>query len=227
MIRRLLPAALSALALSAVALVAAPGALAHGGAASKLFLSQVTAVTPALPGVTVVVLGRDDQLELDNRSGKTVTVLGYEGEPYLRFDASGVAVNLHSPARYLNTDRYAKVALPTSADAKRAPQWDILTLGKRWSWHDHRSHWMSTILPPAAREAPDKPQLVFAWSIPLSVGGSSAQVAGRLDYVPPQGGTDTGLIVGIALPVGIILLAGAATGLLVLRRRRLQAAAPE
>lgn len=103
----------------------------------------------------------------------------------------------------------------------------MLTLGKRWSWHDHRIHWMSTILPPAAKESPGKPQLVFAWSIPLTVGGSQAQVAGRLDYVPPKGGTDTGLIVGIALPVGIILLAGAATGLLVLRRRRLQAAAPE
>ena len=123
--RRLLPAALTALALSLVALVAAPGALAHGGAASKLFLSQVTAIKPALPGVTVVVLGR------------------------------GVAVNLHSPARYLNTDRYAKVALPTSADAKLAPEWDILTLGKRRSWHDQRIHWMSTIPPPAAKEAPE------------------------------------------------------------------------
>lgn len=225
--RSLLPAALAALTLSAAALVAAPGALAHGGTASTLFLSQVTAITPAVPGVTVVVLGRDDQLELDNRSGKAVTVLGYEGEPYLRFDARGVAVNVYSPARYLNTDRYAKVALPPSADAKLAPQWDVLTLGKRWSWHDHRIHWMSTILPPAAKESPGKPQLVFAWSIPLTVGGSQAQVAGRLDYVPPKGGTDTGLIVGIALPVGIILLAGAATGLLVLRRRRLQAAAPE
>ena len=58
-------------------------------------------------------------------------------------------------------------------------------------------------LPPAAKEAPGKPHLVFAWSIPLS------------------------LIVGIALPVGIILLAGAATGLLNLRSPRLQAAAPE
>ncbi len=227
MTRRLLPVALAALALAAVALAAAPGALSHGGSASELFLSQVTAIKPAVPGVTVLVLGRDDQIELDNRSGKTVTVLGYEGEPYLRFDASGVAVNLHSPARFLNMDRYAKVALPASADAKLPPEWDILTLGKRWSWHDHRSHWMSTILPPAAREAPDRPQLVFAWSIPLSVGGAAAQVAGRLDYVPPKEGSNTGLIVGIALPVGIILLAGAATGLLVLRRRRLQATAPE
>jgi hypothetical protein len=217
---------LAALALAPAALVAAPGALAHGGAASKLFLSQVTAVKPAVPGVTVVVLGRDDQLELENRSGKTVTVLGYEGEPYLRFDARGVAINLHSPARYLNTDRYAKVALPASADAKLPPQWDVLTLGKRWSWHDHRIHWMSTILPPAAKAAPGKPHLVFAWSVALTVAGSPAQIAGRLDYVPPQGGSNAGLILGIALPVGIILLAGAATGLLILRRRRLHPAAP-
>lgn len=209
------------------ALVLAPAAAAHGGAESTVFLSQVTSLEPAVPGLTVVALGRDDRLELDNRSGKTVIVLGYQGEPYLRFDARGVAVNLHSPASFLNTDRYAKVALPPSADAKLPPEWDVLTLGKRWSWHDHRIHWMSTILPPAAKAQPGKPHLVFDWSVPLAVDGSPAKIAGRLDYVPPKGDSNTGLIIGIALPVGILLLAGAATGLLVHRRRRLQAAAPE
>lgn len=223
MTRRLLPAALAALALTAAALVAAPGALAHGGPASTLYLSQVTAITPAVPGVTAVVLGRDDQLELENRSGKTVTVLGYEGEPYLRFDARGVAVNVHSPAHYLNTDRYAKVAVPTSADAKLPPKWDILTLGKRWSWHDHRVHWMTTILPPAAKAAPGKAHLVLRWTVPVRVeGAGTSQIAGRLDYVPPKGDDNTGLIVGIALPVGILLLAGVATGVLVRRRRAME-----
>lgn len=209
------------------ALVLAPAAAAHGGgAASKLFLSEVTAVEPAVSGLTAVVLGRDDQVEIDNRTGKTLVVLGYENEPYLMFSTRGVSVNLHSPANYLNSDRFARVSLPADARAKLAPKWDLLTLGRRWSWHDHRIHWMSTILPPAAQAAPGKTHLVFVWKIPVRVeGAGTSQIVGRLDYIPPQGGTDLGLIVGIALPVGIVLLAAAGVGILLPRRRRRQAAA--
>ena len=205
-----------------VALVVVAGASAHGGGAvSKLFLSAITSIAPAIPGVTGVVLSRDDQVELDNTQGATFTVLGYEGEPYLRFSKDGVSVNLHSPARYLNSDRFAQVSLPVDADAKLAPKWEVLTLGKRWSWHDHRIHWMSTILPPAAKADPKHRHLVFDWTIPVQVAGAgTSTIAGKLTYVPPQAGSDIGLIVGIALPVGVLLLAGAATGLLVLRRRR-------
>jgi len=211
-----------------VAFVVATGASAHGdGAASQLFLSEITSIAPAIPGVTGVVLSRDDQIELDNAQGATFTVLGYEGEPYLRFSKDGISVNLHSPARYLNSDRFAQVSLPADANAKLAPKWDVLTLGKRWSWHDHRIHWMSTILPPAAKADPQRSHLVFDWTIPVQVAGAVAgtgagtsTIAGKLTYVPPQGGSDIGLIVGIALPVGVVLLAGAASVLLVLRRRR-------
>lgn len=226
-------AALAAAAGVLCALVAAPGALAHGGAASKLYLSEVEAIVPAVPGVTAVVLGRDDQIEVDNAQKASFTVLGYEDEPYLRFGPQGVQVNLHSPAYYLNQDRYAKVALPKDADAKLAPKWDTVTLGSRWSWHDHRIHWMSTILPPDAKADPGKRHLVFDWKVPLRVDGAagaaatSAAISGRLTYVPPKGGTDTGLIVGIALPVGVVLLAGSATGFLVLRRRRLLGASQD
>lgn len=204
-----------------VALVLAPAAAAHGGGkVSTLYLSSVTAVKPAIPGVTADVLGRDDQLEIDNRSGKTLVVLGYEGEPYLKFAPRGVSVNLHSPAHYLNQDRFARVSLPPDADAKLPPKWDLVTLGRRWSWHDHRIHWMSTILPPAAKAKPGTRHLVFNWQVPIVHEGKTSQLLGTLEYVPPKGGNDLGLIVGIALPVGILLLAGAATALLVVRRRR-------
>lgn len=223
----------AAFAAALCALVAAPGALAHGGAASELYLSEVTSIAPAIPGLTAVVLGRDDQIEVDNAQAASFTVLGYEDEPYLRFGPDGVEVNLHSPAYYLNQDRYAKVALPKDADARLAPKWNTVTQGRRWSWHDHRIHWMSTILPPDAKADPRSSHLVFDWKLPLRLAGAGdagtaatvAAISGRLTYVPPKGGTDTGLIIGIALPVGVVLLAGGATGFLVLRRRRLVAAA--
>ena len=222
-------AAAAAMAVLAVAaLAAAPAALAHGGnAVSKLYLSEVTSIQRTPPGVSAVVLGRDDRLEIANPQKATFVILGYENEPYLRFSPKGVEVNVHSPAEYLNNDRFAKVSLPREADAKLAPAWTTLTLGSRWSFHDHRIHWMSTTLPPVAKAAPKRPQLVFYWKVPFvlgpdakAAGAARGAVQGQLTYVPPKSGVDTGLIVGIALPVGVVLVAGAATGLLLLRRRR-------
>ena len=45
---------------------------------------------PNVLGVGVNVLGGDERLRLSNYSGKAVVILGYQGEPYLRFTTSGV-----------------------------------------------------------------------------------------------------------------------------------------
>ena len=104
------------LALAAL-LAAAPAALAHQG--NPNFISQVDAITPATKGVTVDVLNRDDRLLLHNTSGEDVVIHGYSGEPYARVLADGsVQVNLRSPARYLNDDRFARVAVPKGIDGK-------------------------------------------------------------------------------------------------------------
>ena len=73
-------------------------------------------------GLQLKVLYGDDQVWLDNRSGKTVVIDGYSGEPYLRFGPDGIYVNVNSPAGYLNQDRYAKSAVPKSASAKAPPE---------------------------------------------------------------------------------------------------------
>ena len=67
------------------------------------YRSYVTQVAPGTPGVSLQVLEFADRLILTNHSGKTVTVLGYQGEPYGRVLASGtVQLNTRSPAYYLN-----------------------------------------------------------------------------------------------------------------------------
>jgi len=86
-------------------LTLASGARAHPGSTLTGYVSTVSAVVPNVLGVNALVLGGDDRLRISNYSGKTVVVLGYEGEPYLRFDSKGVWANTLSPAAHLNRFR--------------------------------------------------------------------------------------------------------------------------
>lgn len=204
--------------------VAAPAA-AHQDPATKGFRSTVTAIRPAVPGMSATILYNDDQLQVTVPPTMTVLFLGYEGEPYIRFDPSGAYWNDRSPARYLNSDRFARLAPPERASATAKPVWVKVTDGHTYAWHDHRIHWMSPIKPSTVRSAPDRPRHVNDWRITgRVVGGPRFAVLGRLDYDPVLAGataTDasafpTALVAGLA--AGAVLLGGAA--FLIARRRR-------
>ena len=73
-----------------------------------------------MPGLKLEVLEFADRLVLTNHTGKTVTIYGYQGEPYARVLADGaVEENVHSPAYYLNQNFYGDVNVPASP--RRAP----------------------------------------------------------------------------------------------------------
>ena len=114
--------ALAALALAAAVLLP-PGAEAHFGTGKKGYRSRIVAVKPTMSGLELKILYGDDQIWLDNKSGKTIVIRGYSGEPYLRFSSDGIWVNVKSPAGYLNQDRYARSKVPKSATAKAKPNW--------------------------------------------------------------------------------------------------------
>ena len=113
-------------------------------------------------------------------------VPGYEGEPYLRFLKGGrVEVNVNSPARYLNEERYGGVAIPKSAGAKATPKWQLVAQGGEYEWHEHRIHWMSTIEPPRVKASGGKTLMkVFDWNVPLKVGADKVKVNGTLWWIP-------------------------------------------
>ncbi len=172
-----------ALVLSAIL---APTVAAHGDGGSRGFRSTVTAIRPALDGLSVEVLDTDDRLLLRNRTDEDVIVQGYDEEPYLRFAGDGgVWRNLNSPATYLNEERYGGVAVPASASVNAEPRWERVSRGRAYEWHDHRIHWMSTIDPPQVRQAPDDPHHVFDWTVPGTAAGEPLAIEGTLDYEPP------------------------------------------
>ena len=80
-------------------------------------------------------------------------MLGYRGEPYLRFNADGmVDENLRSPTRADNESRYGGSSSAGSArPGDVAPQWAQVATDGSYAWHDHRAHWMSPQPPTGER----------------------------------------------------------------------------
>jgi len=111
----------AAIVLGIAILAGSVPAAAHRGTGGKGYISTFSAVVPNVLGLSVNVLGGDDRLRLSNYSGKGLVILGYEREPYVRFDKGGVFVNARSPAVYLNRFRYPPALTPGAADASAPP----------------------------------------------------------------------------------------------------------
>jgi hypothetical protein len=205
--------------LLAAALLAAvllpPSAEAHYGTGKKGYRSRIVAVKPHEAGLKLKILYGDDQIWLDNRSGKTVVIRGYSDEPYLRFGPDGIYVNGHSPAVYLNQSRYWGTNVPKSAKATAKPSWEKLAGGEVWAWHDHRIHYMSPTPPKPIQEAPRRPHHLFDWKVPATANGKPFLITGSLDYKPPP--KQDGFPVGLAIVLATLIAVGM-VGLFVLRR---------
>jgi LPXTG-motif cell wall-anchored protein len=202
------------LALSLCLLALAPAtALAHGG--NPNYLSTVKAVDPAVEGLRVTVLNRDDRLQVQNTTGKDVVVLGYEDEPYARLKADGtVEINKNSQAFYLNEDRLGKSAGPAGLTKDTPPRWEPVSGTGRFEWHDHRMHYMGKGTPPQVSDE-SKPQKIFDWKVPVEVGGTPATITGVLEWTPQTGGAPVGAIVALA-----VFVLACIAGVIVVRRRR-------
>ena len=226
MAARLLVVLLGALA----ALSVAGPASAHvgGGAAGSDFDGRVLSVRPEVPGLSVRILQFGDELELINGTDREVLVPGYSDEPYLRIGPDGVWRNAHSPATYINLDRYGRTTLPARADAAAEPAWEQVSTEPHYVWHDHRTHWMSeNLLPPEVVADPDRSHTVFEWTVPIQYGDTAVEVAGELTWNPPPPGwlvwplyalpallaVAAGLLARTPRALGVLLLAGAAAAL--------------
>jgi hypothetical protein len=166
---------------------AASPASAHtvSGVGATNWFTRVTAIRPAVAGLTIRVIELGSRLELDN-TGPEVTVLGYTGEPYLRVGLQGVYENLNSPATYLNRTRNGATTAPPSLDDNPSdpPRWHMVSSGHVARWHDHRIHWMGGSLPPDVQRAPNQGHARPPWQVLLQQGPTTIAVTGSLNWVP-------------------------------------------
>jgi len=184
------------------------------------YRSNITAVTPDVPGLSVEVLQFADRLLLRNHTGKTITIYGYEGEPYARVLADGTAEqNARAPATYLNTNFYAEVTVPPIASSKAPPRWEVVDRTGEFEWHDHRIHWMSPT-PPASVVHKRTRTLIFDWRVPIEVGTTPGAIDGQLLWTPEESKAPVAVIaLGAAIVLAGLLF------VLYVRRRRSRAAA--
>ena len=207
---------------TALVVVLAPVALpvpSYAGAFST-YVTTVTDVVPASPGVTAKAARDGESITVRNTSSTPLVVDGYQGEAYLKITAHGVWQNQLSPAVYLNKEQTIG-NIPPSADARKPPQWKKIADDNAATWHDHRIHWMGNVEPPAVQKDPDHRHLITDWKIPTALGRQSGHIDGTLVYEPSTkhlGAWITGGVIGLAAValVGINLR---------YRRRRARAAA--
>jgi hypothetical protein len=172
--------------LVAVAVAAPADAHTVTGVPSTNYRSEIVAVSPPVPGVRLRLLDFGRRVELVNRTGVDVVVLGYQGEPYLRVGPGGVFENRRSPAVDLNRAQVGApttTSLPPRVDASAPPVWHRIAAGRTVRWRDRRTRWEGAD-PPAVRAAPGQGHVVAQWTLELRQGAVPVAAVGRITWTP-------------------------------------------
>jgi len=184
-----------------VAVFAAAAGTAHADPPAPTdYLSRVVSIEPAVPGIAADMIGGDSFFRLTVTAPVEVIVLGYQSEPYLRFLPGGdVDENELAPTTYLNVYRYTMPKLPAEADATAPPRWRTVASGGTWVWHDHRTHWMTTV-PPPDKHPGDQ---ILESAIELRVDGNPVTITVTSTWMPAPSDAPAllGLLVGLVLGI--------------------------
>jgi hypothetical protein len=159
-----------------VALVTWPAPAAAHGPVDPAATSYQARLSQVPAGLHAQVVDGDQRLWLRVDPGRTVLVFDYQGLPYLRFSAGGVAVNRSSAMYYLN--QVPPQTPPAPAGVHTPPRWDPVSAGHAYGWHDGRLGDLA-----ASALAPGT-TYVGRWRIRLQVDGVRTAIAGGLFYAP-------------------------------------------
>jgi hypothetical protein len=155
-----------------------------GGAEPTNYRTSVRGFQPAVPGLEARTVAPGDRLELVNRTGQEVLVLGYRLEPYLRVGPDGAFENRRSPSAYANRFATPPASTPAEFDATAAPEWRRIGDRPTVAWRDHRARWTAAD-PQAVTAAPDRRHVVMPnWQVPMRLGERTLLLEGDVTWVP-------------------------------------------
>ncbi|WP_088313436.1 hypothetical protein [Kineosporia sp. R_H_3] len=163
---------------------AAPAAAHGSGGDAPFYRSRVTAVSPAVAGVTVDVARDGSWVRVRNTTAVDLVLLGYDGEPYLRIGPQGAQENVESVTSRVN-GRFGSglvTADTPAAQTPRPPRWEPLGLEPVATWHDARTHYGGLGRPAAVVDAPSRPHALTTWRLRGLYGDRPFTVDGRLDW---------------------------------------------
>jgi hypothetical protein len=193
---------------AAILIAGATPASAHSvaGTGATNYKTTLTRVAPTLPGLHVKVIEAGSRVELSYTGTKTIYVLGYVDEQYLRIDKRGVFENLNSPATYINKTRNGTNP-PGDVDPRKPPHWQKVSSGRLARWHDHRVHHMGDKDPPQVRNEPGaRHVIVDDWQVKVTDGSTTAIAHGSLVWVPGPSAAPM-VLLGLVMLVALIALA--------------------
>jgi hypothetical protein len=205
-----LPTSLLGLCVAVLIMVTAQPAAAHGNPGN--YVTEITSLQPAVPGLSVSVESDGSFLTINNKTGGTVIVMGYEQEAYLKITARGVWKNTVSPTSYLNQGR-SKDEIPAEVNTGATPTWDQVSDSNTYRYHDHRIDWMGSGRPAVVSSNVNAHHLIKNWSVDLLVDGTPVTIHGTLSWSPNGFGPGEWLlvVVGLALMIGILIAMAASS----------------
>lgn len=170
---------------------------------TSYYRSTITAVEPPVVGLIVAVTD-DGALTVTNRTDKTVIVIGYQGEAYLRITPAGVEENVASVSSSVNGSLVEGLSEAEQQRTGSRMEWRHVSDRPAVTWHDHRTHWMDEKPPPDVAADPRQPRKVFDWMVPLTVDEEPVVVSGTLDWTGrPAAGTWTTALAVFAGTAGL------------------------
>lgn len=152
----------------------------------------LSALPSALAGVQVQLTETlAPQLLIANPTGKTLIILGKDGQPFLRMGPQGTEANTRHPD-WLKT--YLPGGLPgRKPEAGTTPQWKIVKKTPNWGWFDAR-------LQPADSKAGQ------SWRIPVLLDGKASAITGSFQATLQKGYWQASWTRLPTLPAGVSLM---------------------
>jgi hypothetical protein len=134
------------------------------------------------PGVRISLLpGEAGSFFLESASEQPVTVLGRDGEPFVRLGPSGTEANLHS-ATFAEVARLrGGTGLLLEPRADVPPKWRRVSPAPSYAWVDLRTAYDGEV--PDAVKKSGKPAELLRWAVPVRIGAGDDAALVRVEGV--------------------------------------------